>query len=149
MNNNNFSYSVSAKISAAEAISKISNITGWWAVTLDGTAQQQGDTFVIRMGDEAFFNCTVSELAPGKRLVWAIADSYMPWFADKKEWSNTNMVFDVKEQGGVTEIIFTHEGLTPAIECYKDCEEGWTHWIGTSLKSYLETGVGVFRKPTK
>jgi hypothetical protein len=92
---------------------------------------------------------TVEELIPGKRMVWLVTDCYMPWFEDKKEWLNTRLIFDATENDGVTELKFTHEGLTPDIACFKDCEAGWTHWIKTSLFSYLTTGEGVFRPATK
>jgi hypothetical protein len=146
---NDFNSSISAKISASEATKKISNVTGWWGVTLTGNTEKQNDTFQITMGGDSFFDMTVSELIPGKRVVWFIKDCHMPWFNDKKEWANTRLIFDLNEHNGETELKFTHEGLTPAVECYKDCEEGWTHWIRTSLYSYLTTGQGVFRKPTK
>jgi hypothetical protein len=71
----------------------------------------------------------------------------MPWYADKKEWALTRLIFDLKENSGVTTLTFTHEGLTPQIECYKDCKPGWTHWITTSLFAYLTTGKGDFNQP--
>jgi hypothetical protein len=70
----------------------------------------------------------------------------MPWYADKKEWAHTKLIFDSLENNGVTTLNFTHEGLTPEIECYKDCETGWTHWIRTSLLSYFTTGKGQFKQ---
>ena len=73
----------------------------------------------------------------------------MPWYLDKKEWTNTKLIFDLSENNGATTLNFTHEGLTPEVECYKDCEPGWTHWITTSLYSYLTKGQGVFRAATK
>lgn len=149
MRNNDFNCSIAAKISADEAIKKISNVSAWWGVTFTGNVEKQHDTFVIKMGEDAFFNFTVAELMPGKRIVWSIGDCNMPWYADKKEWANTKLIFDLYEHNGVTELKFTHEGLTPDLECYKDCDPGWTHWIGTSLFSYFTTGQGVFRKPTK
>jgi len=149
MANNDFNCSFSAPITAGEAISKISKVTEWWGVTISGNTENLNDQFVIKMGEEAFFNCTVTELVPNKRVVWSIADCHMPWYTDKKEWANTKLIFDVNENNGVTELRFTHKGLTPEVECYKDCEPGWTHWIKTSLESYFTTGKGVFRKPTK
>lgn len=149
MTNNDFNCSFSAKITAGEAISKISKVPEWWGVTFTGNSEKQDDQFVIKMGEEAFFNCTVTELVPNKRVVWSINDCYMPWYTDKKEWANTKLIFDVNENNGVTDLHFTHKGLTPEVECYKDCEPGWTHWIKTSLESYFTTGKGVFRKPTK
>jgi len=149
MGNNDFNSSISAKISADEAIKKISNVPGWWGVTFTGSTEKQGDTFTVKMTGDSFFDFTVTELVPGKRIVWLVTDCNMPWYSDKKEWTNTSLIFDLKENNGVTELTFTHKGLTPKVECYKDCEQGWTHWIQTSLFSYLTTGKGSFRPPTK
>ncbi|SEL55138.1 Activator of Hsp90 ATPase homolog 1-like protein [Chitinophaga rupis] len=149
MGNNDFNCSLSANISAAEAIKKISNVPAWWGVAFSGSAEKPNDTFTIKMGGESFFNFTVTELIPGKRIVWLITDCNMPWYADKKEWANTRLIFDLNEHNGITTLQFTHEGLTPEVECYKDCAPGWTHWINTSLLSYFTTGEGVFRAPTK
>lgn len=146
---NDFNSSISANISADEAIKKISNVPGWWGVKVTGDTEKQNDQFIVKMGGDSFFNFTITELIPGKRVVWLITDCHMPWYNDKNEWTNTRVIFDLAENNGVTTINFTHEGLTPDSECYKDCEPGWTHWIKTSLFSYLTTGEGVFRQPTK
>jgi hypothetical protein len=149
MNNQDFNSSISANISASEAIERISNVPGWWGVTFSGSSEKQNDKFVIKMGGDSFFDFTVAELIPGKRVTWLVTDCNMPWYSDKKEWANTKLIFDLKENSGVTDLTFTHEGLTPDVECYNDCAPGWTHWIKTSLSSYLNTGEGVFRPPTK
>jgi hypothetical protein len=148
METNDFNTNISAKISADEAIKKISNVPEWWGVTFTGSAEKQNDQFIIKMGVDSFFNFTVSELIPGKRVVWLITDCNMPWYSDKKEWANTRLIFDVAGNNGVTELRFKHEGLTPEVECYKDCAPGWTHWINTSLSSYFTAGRGIFRKPS-
>lgn len=148
MENKNFTSNISAEISADEAIKRISNVPGWWGITFSGNSEKQNDQFKVKMGGESFFNFTVAEIIPGKRVVWLITDCNMPWYADKKEWANTKLIFEVAENNGVTDLIFTHEGLTPDVECWKDCEPGWTHWIKTSLLSYFTTGKGVFRAPT-
>jgi hypothetical protein len=149
MEKQSFNCSFTAKISADDAIKKISDVSNWWGVQFSGKAEKQGDMFVIKMGDDAFFNCTVSELIPSKKVVWSVGDCHMPWYSDKKEWSNTKMIYEITEVDGESKVSFTHLGLTPEVECYKDCEPGWTHWIKTSLFSYLTTGKGVFRQPTK
>ena len=149
MGNNDFNCSISVKINADEAIKKISHVPEWWGITFTGSAEKQNDKFIVKMGGDSFFDFTVTELMPGKRVIWLVTDCYMPWYSDKKEWANTRLIFDLDENNGETTLHFTHEGLTPNIECYKDCEPGWTHWIKTSLFSYLTTGKGVFRAPTK
>ena len=149
MEKNNFNSSISAKIGLDEAIKKISNVPEWWGVTFTGNSEKQNDKFSVKMSGDSFFNFTVEELTRGKRIVWLVTDCNMPWYTDKKEWTNPKLIFDLKEINGGTEITFTHEGLTPDVECYNDCAPGWTHWIKTSLFSYLTTGKGVFRAPTK
>ncbi len=146
---NNFTCSISAKISAIEATNKISNVTDWWGVTFTGSAKKRRDNFVVKMGGNSFFNFTVREFIPGKRIVWYITDCNMPWYSNHKEWAKTNIIFNLSENNGMTTVDFMHEGLTPDIECYEECNEGWTHWIKTSLFSYLTTGKGVFRASTK
>ncbi|HVZ97857.1 MAG TPA: SRPBCC domain-containing protein [Chitinophagaceae bacterium] len=149
MTNKNFQSSITAKVGADEAIKKISNVPDWWGVAFSGSAEKQNDTFVVKMGEDAFFNFTVTELLPGKKIVWLVTDCYMPWYSDKKEWVNTRLIFNLSENNGETTVNFIHEGLVPGIECYKDCDSGWTHWIQTSLFSYLTTGKGVFRPATR
>jgi hypothetical protein len=145
----NFSSSFSANISADEAIKRISNINGWWGVAFSGKSEKQDDKFTIKMGGDSFFDFTVADLIPTKKVVWLVTDCHMPWFADKKEWANTKLIFDLTENNGITTLNFTHQGLTPKVECYNDCALGWTHWIKTSLLSYITTGEGVFRHATK
>lgn len=149
MGNNSFSSSITAKIGTNEAIEKISNVPGWWGVTFTGSSEKQGDKFTVKMTGDSFFDFTVTELIPGSRVVWLVTDCNMPWYSDKTEWTDTRLIFDLKEHDGTTELTFTHEGLTPDVECYKDCDNGWTHWIKTSLFSYFTTGKGSFRPPTK
>ena len=149
MEQKNFNSSCSAEISAVDATKKISNVAEWWGITFTGNSEKQNDRFVVKMSGDSFFNFTVAEMIPGKKVVWLVTDCNMPWYTDKKEWANTKLVFDVTESNGVSEVNFTHEGLTPGVECYNDCAPGWTHWIKTSLSSYLTTGKGVFRAPTK
>jgi len=146
-NKNDFNSSITAKISASEAIKKISNVPGWWGVTFSGSSEKQNDKFVIKMGGDSFFDMTVAELIPGKRIVWLVTDCYMPWFSDKKEWANTKLIFDLTENNGETIVTFIHEGLTPEVECYQACNKGWTHWIKTSLFSYFTSGKGNFNQP--
>lgn len=148
MEKKNFNATITVDASASEAIKKISNIPEWWGITFSGSAKKQNDTFIVKMSGDSFFNFKVTEIIPNKKIVWLVTDCNMPWYADKKEWTNTKLIFDLTENKGVTELKFTHEGLTPEVECYKDCAPGWTHWIKTSLFSYFTTGKGVFRPPT-
>ncbi len=142
----NFNRNISVNIGASEAIKKISKVPEWWGVTFSGDSEKQNDRFVVKMGGDSFFNFTVAELIPDKKVVWIVTDCYMPWYADKKEWLNTKLIFEITENNDVTTLSFTHEGLTPDIDCYKACESGWTHWITRSLYSYFMIGKGDFKQ---
>ncbi|HEX9504059.1 MAG TPA: hypothetical protein VF974_07150 [Patescibacteria group bacterium] len=93
MGNNDFNSSISAKISADEAIKRIGRVPEWWGVTFSGNSEKQNDQFIVKMGGDSFFNFTVTELIPGKRVVWLVTDCYMPWYTDKKEWLNRTEVY--------------------------------------------------------
>jgi hypothetical protein len=147
METNNFTSSFSAKISGNEAVKKIGKISEWWGVTFTGSSEKQGDKFIVKMGGDSFFDFTVTELIPSKKVVWLVTDCYLPWYDDKKEWLNNRLIFDAIEIDGITKLTFTHEGLTPELACFKDCDIGWTHWIKTSLFSYFVTGKGDFNQP--
>lgn len=144
----NYSASITVPVTATDALKKISNLPGWWGVSFSGSAEKQNDEFEIKMGGDSYFKMTVAELTPSKKLVWLVTDCHMPWYTDKNEWTKTKLVFDLSENNGSTLVNFTHEGLTPDVECYKDCAPGWSHWIKTSLFSYLTTSKGIFRAPT-
>jgi hypothetical protein len=78
MAKNDFNSSTSAKISAGEAIKKISNVPEWWGVPFTGSAEKQNDQFIVKMGGDSFFDFTVEELIPDKRVVWLVTDCNMP-----------------------------------------------------------------------
>jgi hypothetical protein len=107
MEQQNFQSSITANISASEAMKKINNIPEWWGISFTGSAQKQNDKFEVKMGGDSFFDFTVAELIPDKKAVWLVNDCYMPWFTDKKEWTNTKLVFDLTEDNGATTITFT------------------------------------------
>lgn len=142
MEKKDFQCSISANINAREAIKRISNIPEWWGVSFNGSSEKQNDKFIVKMSGDSYFNFTVAELIPGKRVSWLVTDCNMPWYSDKKEWANTKLIFNLSGNNGVTTLNFIHKGLSPEVECYKDCETGWTHWITKSLLSYFTTGKG-------
>ena len=75
-------------------------------------------------------------------MVWKVTDCNLDWINNKKEWNNTEVVFELVEKEKATEIHFTHIGLVPEVECYKDCEVGWTGHITHSLADWIQLGKG-------
>jgi hypothetical protein len=47
----------------------ISNVPEWWGVAFSGFSKKQDDMFIAKMeGVDSFFNFTVEELIPGKKV---------------------------------------------------------------------------------
>ncbi len=141
MKNQDFTCSITADVTADEAVNAISQVDQWWAKTFEGSAQHLNDVFTVRFGTT---NVTfrVSELVPEKRVVWDVTDCYLPWLKDTTEWTGTKVIYDIVSDNGTTTINFTHEGLRPDVECYKQCETGWTEHLTESLQKLLNEGIG-------
>jgi len=125
-----------------QAYAAINNVRGWWSENIDGPTDQLNAEFHYHYED--IHNCTIKvvELVTGKRVVWHVLDNYFRFTKDKSEWKDTHIIFDIAEKDGKTQIRFTHEGLVKEYECYEVCEEAWTHFAASSLRSLIVDGMG-------
>ena len=69
-------------------------------------------------------------------------EKHFSFTQDKTEWQGTKIVFDIVKKGTQTELRFTHEGLVPEYECYEACSEGWSTYVGHSLRNLIMTRTG-------
>ncbi len=51
------------------------------------------------------------------------------------------MIFDIAKNGAKTEVRFTHQGLTPEVECFKSCLRDWGWYINVSLRKLITTSL--------
>lgn len=138
-----FHTSITVNSTMNEAMKKISQVNHWWKQDYKGNAGKLNSTFTVPFGDPSFVDFVVSEINPGKKLVWKVTDCFLPWFQDKKEWNNTEVIFELStEANNKTRIDFTHKGLVPEIECYDVCQKGWTGHLAT-LERFINTGEGL------
>ncbi len=121
---------------------KISHVSEWWAKNYRGKSRNQGDEFTVRFG-ETFVNFKLTEVIPEQKVVWHVTDCNLHWIEDKKEWKDTDVVFELKPEGTGSRIDFTHRGLVPEVECYNDCVKGWNEYIAISLPKLLREGTGL------
>ncbi len=140
--NKDYHRTITVNASKEEAMKKISQINCWWKKDFSGSAEQLNDAFTVPFGEPSFVDFVVSEFVPGKKTVWKVTDCYLPWFLDKKEWNNTEVVFELSEENTKTKINFTHVGLSPEIECYDVCEKGWNGHINTLLE-FINEGKAI------
>lgn len=147
MENKNYHRTIMVNSSAEEAMKKISQPNLWWRKDFSGIAEKQNDKFHIPFGDangeKSFVDFVVSELVPNKKIVWKVVDCNLPWFKDKKEWNNTQVVFELSSEDGSTKVDFIHIGLVPGIECYEICEKGWDGHVTNSLVKFINEGKGT------
>ena len=141
MKKQDFNCSITAEVTAEEAVEAISRVSEWWAADFEGSSQKLGDIFTVRFG-ETFVTFRITEFIPGTKVVWSVEDCYLHWLKDKTEWTDTNVIFELSTENGSTTINFTHQGLIPAVECYSDCVKGWTEYIPGSLLKLLTVGEG-------
>ncbi len=143
MEGKDFTTTILVDQSPEEVFNAINNVRGWWQGAIKGSTDNLNDEFTYRMNDIHFSKQKLVEVIPGKRVVWLVTESKINFVADKEEWVNTKIVFDITREDAKTKLTFTHHGLVPAIECYGGCSGAWGQLIEKSLLSLITTGKGV------
>lgn len=139
--NQNYSTSFTVDQSPEEVFAAITNVRGWWSEEIEGNTDELGG-FKYRYQDIHRCDIEITELVPGQKVVWHIADNYFNFVEHKSEWTDTDIVFEIAKQGDKTEVRFTHVGLVPAYECYSVCSDSWGIYINGSLRSLITEGKG-------
>ena len=131
------------KQSPQEVFDAVNNVRGWWSGEIEGTTDHLGSIWTYRYRDLHRSTQQITQLVPGKKVVWHVVDSRLSFVKDQKEWDGTDIVFDISKKGDQTELRFTHVGLAPAVECYNNCSDAWGFYIRESLKKLITTGKGA------
>lgn len=126
--------------SVFEAILEVRN---WWIGDVSGQYAKVGDSFRYSYKTYHDSTQTLVKIEKSKTLVWLVTKSFLSFVDDPNEWLGTQLIFELKQDGDGTLVVFTHKGLTPQSECYENCSLGWQHYILTSLKNYIEHGEGI------
>jgi hypothetical protein len=142
MTSQNFATTFVVDQTPDEAFAAITNVRRWWSGEIEGRTDTQGEVFTYRYQDVHYTKQLISELVPGRKVVWQILDAYLSFTEDPSEWTGTEVVFEVVPKGDQTEIRFSHVGLVPEFECYDQCSSAWGFYINNSLKNLITTGQG-------
>lgn len=137
-----FTTIISVDQSPEEVFNAVNNVRGWWQGAFEGSTGKLNEEFTYQYGDIHFSKQKIVELVPGKKVVWLVTESSLSFVDDKKEWDGTKIIFDISEQGGKTQLQFTHAGLVPKFECYDACSNAWGRLVQESLYSLITTGKG-------
>jgi hypothetical protein len=142
MKNPDFTTTISVDRTPEEAFTAINNVRGWWSGEIEGDTDKLGAEFTYRYKDVHRSKQKVTELIPGKRVVWHVLDSQLSFVKDKSEWNDTDIVFEISEKKGKTEVRFTHVGLVPQYECFDSCSNGWGTLVNGNLRGLIATDKG-------
>jgi hypothetical protein len=128
--------------SPEEIFDAITNVRGWWSGEIDGSTDKLNDEFTYRYEDVHYSRQRITELIPGRKVVWRVLDASLSFVEDKSEWNGTEITFEIAQRQDKAELRFTHVGLVPDHECYGECSSAWSFYINDSLRSLITTGAG-------
>jgi len=143
MTSPSFRTSFTVDRSPDEVFAAINDVRGWWGGTIDGPTAAVGDVFTYRYEDAHRSVQRITELVPGKRVVWHVDDAHLSFTKDTGEWAGTDIIFDIEPTAAGTLVRFTHDGLVPEFECFTDCSAGWTYYAGGALRHYIASRMSA------
>lgn len=138
----NFTTSFTVSQTPQQVFDAINQVRGWWSEEITGNTHKQGEAFKYRYKDLHRCTIKITELVPGKKVVWHVEENSFNFTQDKTEWTHTDIIFEITKKGDKTELRFTHIGLVPECECYGACSDGWGFYINQSLRDLIATGKG-------
>jgi len=142
MSDQNLTFSFTVDQTPEEAFAAIKNVRGWWSGEIEGSTDKLGDVWTYRYKDIHYSKQEVTELTPGKKVVWLVLDGRLNFVEDKTEWTGTKIMFEISRKGDKTEVRFTHVGLIPKFQCFNMCSNAWGGYVNGSLRSLISTGKG-------
>ena len=145
MKNKNFTTTIIVDQTPEEVFNVIRNVRSWWSgyysEEIQGDTKKLNDEFSFRAGGGAHYSRQkLIEVIPNKKIVWLITDSKLDFLEKKDEWTGTKVSFDISKTDNKTQLVFTHEGLLPEIECYNSCAPAWSQYLQNKLLPLITKG---------
>src|SRR5262249_40636260 len=142
MDDQNFTTGFSIEQTPEEVFNAINNVRGWWSEEIEGRTSELGDEFTYHYKDVHRCKMKITEVIPGKKVVWRVLDNYFNFIEDKNEWKSTEISFEISRKGNKTEVRFAHLGLVPEYHCFELCSNSFGSYINGSLRSLIIKGEG-------
>ena len=81
------------------AYTAILNVRGWWSGDIEGRTDKVGEEWTYRFEDIHYSKQRVTELVPGKKVVWLVLDSRLSFVKDQSEWNETRVRSPRRSEG--------------------------------------------------
>lgn len=143
MTEKNYTAAFSVNQSPEVVFAAMCNPRAWWSEAIVGETDRANAAFYYHYKDSHRCTFLVTELVPSRKLVWHVLHNDFTFIRDKREWNDTDVVFEITEKHDETELRFTHVGLVPEDECFNACSDAWDIFIKTSLRNLITTGKGT------
>ena len=139
-----FTFTVTTEKTPREVFQAIKQVRSWWSGLYEeeftGDSENLGDEFSFRAGGGAHYSKQkLVEIIPDEKLVWLITESDFTFIEKADEWTGTKLVFEISEKDGKTQLIFTHAGLTPEVECYDACAPAWSQYLKEKFLPFVNS----------
>src|SRR5688500_18330116 len=154
MATSDFTLTLLADQSLQEVFKAVNNVRDWWSgyydEEIEGDTEKLNDEFSFRAGGGVYYSKQkLVEVIPNKKVVWLITESELGFLEKKDEWTGSKVIFEISKKGDKTQLVFTHEGLTPEIECYDACAPAWTQYVHNKLLPIINSESQSFNQNPK
>lgn len=134
-----FKQTILSNESPEKVFQVVTNVRSWWSgfhnEEFEGNSEKLHDEFSFKAGNGAHYSKQqLIEVVPNQKIVWLVIDSHLSFLKKPNEWTGTKVIFEITTSGEQTLLSFTHQGLTPEIECYNSCAPAWSQYLKEKLK---------------
>src|SRR5687767_11307156 len=99
MENKSFTTTLVVDQTAKEVFDAINNVRGWWSEDVKGATNKLNEEFSYHYEDIHRAKIRIIEFVPDQKVVWHVVDNYFNFIKDKKEWTDTKIIFEIEKEG--------------------------------------------------
>ncbi|SHL13829.1 hypothetical protein SAMN05444266_102173 [Chitinophaga jiangningensis] len=143
MKTNDYSCSFTVEQPSHAIFQAICQVNRWWATNVVGNTQALDEPFTVNLSCDTWVTFRVAVFAPDWHIAWLVTDCHLPWLSNQSEWNHTTLHFYITPTLNGNKLTVIHQGLSPDLECYDRCEQGWNNFAGKSLSKLITTGHGM------
>lgn len=138
MDDASYCQSFTVPLPADEAHRRASQLAAWWNAMTEGATTEVGDVSAVDVPGLHHCALKVVESVPGRRVSWQVLETgHEHEIAD---WVGTTIAIDLEPEAGGTRVVFTHQGLSPELECHGGCSRAWNYHLDVGLRPLLTDG---------